>query len=68
MDKNIKEKKVYHKVLRFFLLALCLKCLYGCSYTITEMRWYYNERPNKKGVVLQLIDAKVWKDFDTKFP
>ena len=44
-----------------------MKRLYCCRHTAKEIRWHYNDRLNKEGLLHHTVDGKMWKDFDTNF-
>ncbi|KAM6556619.1 hypothetical protein CsatB_003638 [Cannabis sativa] len=68
VKKKGKEKKVPHKVMRYFQLTPRLKRLYCSRHTAKDMRWHYSQRPKEDGVLRHPADAEEWKRFDRLHP
>ena len=65
--KNKKDKKVAHKVLRYFHVTPRLRLLYSSRHTTKDMIWH-NTRGLEEGTMRQLVDGTVLKDLDMKYP
>jgi hypothetical protein len=60
-DRN--EKKIAHKILRYFPLTPRLKRLYMSRKTATDMRWHHEKRVDD-GISRHPADGDEWKNFD----
>ena len=68
VDKNTKEKKIPHKVLRYFPLTPRLQRLYDSGHTAKDMRWHSIGRSKDEGLIRHPVDRQAWKHFDNKYP
>ena len=67
-DNHGNDKKVAHKVMRYFPVTPRLKRLYSSRYTAEDMRWHYSKRPKEDGVLRHPADSKAWKHLDELYP
>lgn len=63
-----REKKIPHKVLRYFPLIPRLQRLYMSTKTAEEMRWHHQQRIPEENILTHQADSLLWKDFDLKHP
>ncbi|XP_035544633.1 uncharacterized protein LOC118348016 [Juglans regia] len=61
---TIKQKKIPHKVLRYFPLKPRLKRLFMSKKTAVSMRWHKEHRVDDSNVMRHPRDSVGWKDFD----
>ncbi|XP_028077760.1 uncharacterized protein LOC114279671 [Camellia sinensis] len=64
---NEKDKKIPHKILRYFLLTSRLKRLCMSKKNATDMRWQKEKRLDD-GILRHPADAEAWKEFDWQHP
>ncbi|WMV59292.1 hypothetical protein MTR67_052677 [Solanum verrucosum] len=61
---NGKDKKIPHKVLRYFPLKPRLQRLFMSSKTSVDMRWHTEKHLDEENVLRHLADSEAWKEFD----
>ncbi|XP_062118305.1 uncharacterized protein LOC133831919 [Humulus lupulus] len=66
--QGTKGKKIPHKKMQYFPITPRLQRLFMSRHTSSDMRWHKEERVDTEGVLRQLADAEVWKDFDRQYP
>nr|GFA81715.1 hypothetical protein [Tanacetum cinerariifolium] len=67
-DSNTSGKKVFKKVLRYFLIIPRLQRLYKSSHTAKEMTWHATRKYTEPSKMQHPVDGRAWKNFDTKYP
>jgi hypothetical protein len=60
------QKKVAHKVLRYFPIIPRLQRMFVSKEMSTNTRWHKEKRVVEKGVLRHSADGKAWKHFDKK--
>ena len=65
--KEVGQKKISYKVLRYFPLKPRLQRLFMSRYTSVDMRWYYDKRVDDD-VLRHPADVEEWKKFDKLYP
>ncbi|XP_030936487.1 uncharacterized protein LOC115961691 [Quercus lobata] len=66
-DTRTQDKKIPHKVLRYFPLTPRLRRLYMSGQRAKDMRWYMDKRVDD-GIMRHLADSEEWKEFDMQHP
>ncbi|KAL3370740.1 hypothetical protein AABB24_007665, partial [Solanum stoloniferum] len=61
---NGKDKKIPHKVLRYFPLKPRLQRLFMSSKTSVDMRWHKEKHLDEANVLRHPADSEAWKEFD----
>ncbi|WMV33200.1 hypothetical protein MTR67_026585 [Solanum verrucosum] len=61
---NGKDKKIPHKVLRYFPFKPRLQRLFMSSKTSVDMRWHKEKHLDEASVLRHPADSKAWKEFD----
>ncbi|XP_012830522.1 PREDICTED: uncharacterized protein LOC105951618 isoform X2 [Erythranthe guttata] len=63
-----KEKKIPHKILRYFPLKPRLQRLYLSRKTASDMRWHKDRKIEEDDTMIHPADSEVWKDLDKQYP
>ncbi|KAK3230398.1 hypothetical protein Dsin_002279 [Dipteronia sinensis] len=63
-----KDKKIPHKILRYFQLTPRFQRLFMSKHTTSEMRWHKEKRMETKSVLRHPADSETWKKFDKQYP
>uniref|UniRef100_M1BNA0 TNP2, partial n=1 Tax=Solanum tuberosum TaxID=4113 RepID=M1BNA0_SOLTU len=65
---NGREKKIPHKVLRYFPLKPRLQRLFMSKKTSVNMRWHKEKHLDEENVLKHPADSEAWKEFDKNHP